>query len=276
MMLHQVEFLIEGHLLPMTMGEMRVSENLLLQQAWKKETGSWLSDSQTFHTLAYVSVETEEVVNYFPIAIDYLNFFLLIYTLASSQPVTAKVGIGTTLDDVNLLGEKRIGFPSFEKIHISEEHTVTPLDKLILEVKGRFLLLLPDKQRIMKSYLGLALTHYYNAVQATRRQQRDAITNLMSASEALLIVRGEKISSSLSRRLSSLIAKNETEKTEISRKMRELYDLRSGIVHGERKKPTLAETSLLFSFVNRAISRAISLRKLTKGELLEELDKKIL
>ena len=276
MMLHQVEFLIEGHLLPMTMGEMRVSENLLLQQAWKKETGSWLSDSQTFHTLAYVSVETEEVVNYFPIAIDYLNFFLLIYTLASSQPVAAKVGIGTTLDDVNLLGEKRIGFPSFEKIHISEEHTVTPLDKLILEVKGRFLLLLPDKQRIMKSYLGLALTHYYNAVQATRRQQRDAITNLMSASEALLIVRGEKISSSLSRRLSSLIAKNETEKTEISQKMRELYDLRSGIVHGERKKPTLAETSLLFSFVNRAISRAISLRKLTKGELCEELDKKIL
>jgi hypothetical protein len=272
MELRQVEFLIEGYLLPLTMGELRVSEKLLLHQALRRESASWFTPPNPFYTLAYVCVEKSDEANYFPVAASYLEFFLLIYSLVSGQPVTARMGVGTSLDNIDSLGKKKISFPSVEKVHIEEKRIVSPLNKLILNAKDRFLRLLPDRQQIMASYLGLALTYYYHAVRASQRRLEEVIINLMIASEALLIVKDEKIRSSLARRLSSLIGKNEMEKTEISKKTRELYDLRCDIVHGRGKKPSWNDVTLLLSYVKRAIDSALPLRHFEKKELLEKLD----
>jgi len=125
----------------------------------------------------------------------------------------------------------------------------------------------------MESTLGLALIFYYLAVLASRRRLEEAVVNLMIAAEALLITKNECIQANLSRRLSTLIAENETEKAEISEKMRELCDLRSDIVHGRGKKPSLNNAQILFNYVRRAVERGLSLKHFSKEDLIAKLDK---
>lgn len=272
MVLHQVEFLIEGFLLPPTLGELRVSERLILEMVWRKDFESRLPHEPAHYTIAYVGVVAPEDANYFPIAVDYLDFFLLIYSLISGHPVTTTMGIGTTLDNINSLSAKRVSFPNFEKIHVLGEHKDAFLSKPILEAKKRFLQLLPDRQRIMESPLGLALTYYYFAVRASRRRLEEAVINLMIAGEALLCTETTETRKTLPRRLSTLIVENETEKAVISRRMYKLYGLRSGIVHGGGKKPSLDDVRTLFDYVRRALERSLSLRQLSKKELVAKLD----
>lgn len=267
-MLHQVEFLLEGHLLPITIGELRVSENLFIERVLPKH----LEYGQRDYAIAYVGVDAQKEADFFRIAIDYLDFFLLIHSLMSGQSVTSTIGAGTTLEDLSSLGAKRITFANYERIHMLGE----PHDdflKPILEIKKHFLQLLPDRQKIMESHLGLAMIYWYFAVLASRRRLEEAVINLMIASEALLITKNERIRSSLSRRLSSLIGKNEMEIKMIAEEMRRLYDLRSAIVHGRREKPKFGDVRALFSYVQRAIDRALSLRDFTKERLVEKIDK---
>ncbi len=117
------------------------------------------------------------------------------------------MGMGTTLDDINSLGTKRIGFSNFEKIAVLGEYQDDIFTKPILEVKKRFLKLLPDRQKIMESPLGISLTYYYYAVRASKRMLEEAVIHLMIAAEALLITKDEKIRGTLSKRLSSLLQK---------------------------------------------------------------------
>lgn len=126
----------------------------------------------------------------------------------------------------------------------------------------------------MKSHLKLALVYYYWAVQASQRRFEEAIINLMISAEALLIVSNESIRGSLSRRLSTLITSDEEEKKTIEKKMRELYELRSAIVHGGRKKPTFKDVRTLFSYVRRAIDNVLSSKEFLKESLVERLDEK--
>jgi hypothetical protein len=269
---HQVEFLIEGYLLPFTMGELRVSEELLLEAVWGTNIDGSVSHESAHCTIAYVGVETPKEANCFIDAYNYLDFFLLIYSLTSGQAVTSKMGAGTTLDDLNSLGARRVGFSRFEKIHFDQEPKEDVFCKPILDTKRAFLQLLSDKDKIMKSHLGLALIYYYFAVLASRRRLEEAVINLMIAAEALLIAGEEGKGQNLANRLSALIAENKNERMDISRKMLKLYGLRSGIVHGEGKIPSLDEVRTLFDYVHRAIERAISLRHLSKEELITNLE----
>jgi len=256
------------------MGKLRVSKKLLLEQAWQKKSESLPPWEQKSYTLAYVAVEAPRDVSYFLIARDYLDFFLLIYSLVSNQPVTSRVGVGTNLENINLLGENRVSFPSFEKIHFVGEHKANLLSRPILEAKELFLSLVPKRQEIMESSLGLALIYYYYAVLASRRRLEEAIINLIIAGEALLISDNTKITQKLSRRLSRMIAKTEKEKTEIAKKMRKLYGLRCGIVHGGKKKPSTYDVGTLFDYIGRAVKKGLTSRELKKTELIAKLDKK--
>jgi len=274
MTVHQIEFLIEGNLLPFTIGELRISEELILESVWRTDSEHRLSHEPTQYTIAYVGIVTpKESDNPFIPAISYLDFFLLIYSLVSGEPVTSIVGAGTTIDDMNSLGSRRISWSSFEKIHVQNEHKYDFLCKPILEAKNLFLQLLPDKQRILESSLGLALTFYYFAVVASRRRLEESLIDLTIAAEALLLNKERNKKRNLSKRLSTLIAENEKEKAEISEKMLKLYKLRSDIVHGEGLKPSSEDVIILFSYVQRALKRGLSHRHLSKKQLLAELDK---
>jgi hypothetical protein len=52
------------------------------------------------------------------------------------------------------LGTRRVSWPNFEKIHVLNERENNLLCKQILDAKERFLLLLPDRQRIESSWIG--------------------------------------------------------------------------------------------------------------------------
>ena len=272
-MMHQVEFLIEGYLLPPTIGRLSISEDLILESVWRTGNESRLNHEPTSYAIAYVGVAAPEKSNYFPTARDHLEFFLLIYSLISGQPVTSMMGIGTTLNNIASLGTRRFTWPSFEKIHVQTESIDGFFCKPILDAKKLFLELLPDRRRIMESSLGLALTFYYFAVVASIKRYEEAVIDLMIAGEALLIDKDESITGPLSRRLSTLIADKDTERAQISKKMRELYDLRSDIVHGRGKKPSLDDVRVLSNYVRRAVERGLSLRDLSKEDLLAKLDK---
>lgn len=86
-MLHQVEFLLEGYLLPMTIVELHVSENLFIEKVFPKHQGYQQKD----YALAYVAVEAPKDSYYFDKAINYLDFFLLIHSLMSGQPITSRI-----------------------------------------------------------------------------------------------------------------------------------------------------------------------------------------
>lgn len=225
--------------MPPTIGRLQITDTLVLEQVFRSGSENPIS------AVAYVGVVTPGEADFFLIARDYLDFFILIYCLVSGQAVTETMGMGTTLDDIASLGTRRVGFSSFERIDVLGEYKDDPLSKPILEAKERFLLLLPERQRIMESPLGLSLKYYYLAVRASKRLLEEAIIHLMIAAEALLITRNENIREPLSRRLSVLIAKNEEERAEISKKMRGLYDLRCDIVHGRGGKPSWIDARVL-------------------------------
>ena len=258
---HQVEFLIEGYLLPPTIERLRISENLILEQVYSQE--------KPHVTVAYVGVSSVGEKNYFPDAVTYMDFFLLVYTLMSGQKVSHTMGAGTKLDNVKSLGRRRASF-HVEEVQVLGRPKDDPLARCILKVRKRFLHLLPDRQKIMDSHLGLALTFYYVAVHARRLEE--AVISLMTAAEALLCTETTNVRKDLSRRLSALIEKDSTKKSEVAKKMLELYELRSGIIHGGGKKPSLSDTRVLFDYVKRAIERGLSLRRLSKKEFAARLD----
>jgi hypothetical protein len=142
----------------------------------------------------------------------------------------------------------------------------------IHETKELFLKLLPKRQQIMESHIGLGLIYHYIAVQASQRRLEQAIINLMIALEALLIKEGDKIRGCLATRVAALIAENEEQRTLISQRMRELYDLRSHIVHGRGKKPTFNDTKQLFNYTRKSLEKTLSLETLSKEELIEKLN----
>lgn len=269
---HQIEFLIEGHLLPFTTGEFRVSDELLLESVMRKEIEDIFSQESGHYAVAYVGVTTPKETNIFTHAISYLDFFLLIYSFVSGQAVRSFMGIGTRLDNLNSLGARRVGWPRFEKIHFLQEPEEDVSSKPILDTKKLFLQLLPDRDEIMKSHLGLVLRYYYFGVLASKRRLEESVINLMIAAEALLIAGGQHIKQNLAKRLSALIAKNEEERKDISKRMLDLYDLRSSIVHGGGKSPSLEDTRTLFGYIKRAIECAMPLRQLSKKELIASLE----
>ena len=185
-MLHQVEFLLEGNLLPVTIGELSVSDRFLLEAVYPKNM-----TNNSSYAIAYVA--TEEEGNFFKPVQDKVEFFILIYALVSGQHVTSRTGIGTELQNLSSLGKKRVTFPDYKKIYVMTTGKDEFLTKTIFETKELFLKLLPFRQRLMDSHVGLALIYYYIAVQASQRRFEQAVINLMIALEALLIFRDDII-----------------------------------------------------------------------------------
>ena len=262
-MLYQVEFLLKGNLFPLMFGEVRITESLLIEAAYSLNSESDKSN----YALGFFATQNEG--NYFATARNQIDFFIMIYALVSSSPLTVKLGVGTPLEDLESLGKNWVGLGGVVKLDFDGVYPKGYLNSII-KTKDRFLQLLPERQEIMENHLGIALIYYYYAFRARRLEER--IINLMIAGEALLITRNTSIRTPISDRISALIAENEMDKGVISRRMRELYDLRSAIVHGGRKKPNLKDSLELLNYVQRAINHALDLRKLSKTELIEKLN----
>ena len=209
--------------------------------------------------------------NYFKAARDSVDLFVLIHSFISGQIIMVENGAAIEIKNYDSLGKQRITFGDFEKINVhgNSNNLLWP----IFETKKRFLELIPDRQKIMGGHLGIALSYYYYAIRASRRRLDEVIIDLMIAAEALLVTKSVNIRGALSKRLSTMNASNQNERTTIARRICDLYDLRSAIVHGSGKKPMLNEGRELFEYVRKALDEALSLRALSKHTLIEKLDK---
>jgi hypothetical protein len=267
---HQVEFLVECNLLPMTIGRLQVSETLIFEQAlsW----GTTPTGQSKSYALAYVGVEDDPKPHYFLFARAYLDFFLMIYSLTTDQPVTHFMGVGTKIPNLEALGTKRVSFPDCEKVTVLNENMESVFSKPILSAKQRFLKLEEDRQTIMQGYLGLALRYYYFALQANERGHFDeVVVNLAIAIEAIVST-GKNFTKNLKQRVSILISDDESEKTDIAKKLGDFYDLRGAIVHGGRKEIPLADVRMVSGYVRRAIERVLSLKLFSKKELIRSIE----
>jgi hypothetical protein len=270
--IYQVEFLVEGNLLPMTIGRLQVSENLILESAWEPEKS--LTGRHRSFALAYVGVEDDPQPSSFLFERDYLDFFLLIHSLITGQPTTQCMGAGTEIPDLAMLGSRRVSFPDYEKITVLDENLESEFSKPILLAKERFLELEKDREAIMNGYLGLALRYYYFALQANERGHLDeVVVNLVIAAEAIVST-GEKYTENFKRRIPILISDNESIRAYIEKELGCFYGLRGAIVHGGRKEIILDDVRRVSGYIARAIDEALSLRYFSKEELINFLENK--
>jgi hypothetical protein len=267
---HQIEFLIVGNLLPSTIVKVRVTENLLLKQAYRE--GDYSQVGFDTFTLAFVGVPDNSSSNPFLLARDYLEFFLLVYSFVSSQALNYLTGLGTEISTLDDLGIHRVGFSNVKELTALEEDNVPGLSATFHSARKRYLELLEHKKFIMDGYLGIALRYYSYAIQAGARNHPDEVViDLCIGLEALFSIK-PPFKKNLQRRISIFIKENESEQEKIFKDVGEFYRLRGDIVHGMRPNKFKVRSVIVNAdYVRRGIDKALSLR-LTKEKLIESLD----
>jgi len=268
-MVHQVEFLLRGNLLPPLISKLQVSERLIIENVLGPIEFSIPRESDSF-AIAYVGLEDES--HFFLDATTYIDFFLLIHALTHNIVVTHYKGIAFEISTLNDLGKKKVSFRKFEKVNILKEDLQCELSKIILLTKERFLEFEKDTEKIMGEYLGLALRYHFFALQAYNRRHFDEVVlNLVIAAEALFST-GKSHKYNLKRRFSNFIANDETEIYEIEKTISNFYDLRSAIVNGGKKKITFNDVKIPSIYIQKAIEKSLSSRLYLKEELLKVTD----
>ncbi len=264
-MLKQVEFLLQGSLLPLTMGRLHVSPSFIIEEATSKK------DYGGPFALAFVGVRDEP--EFFRKASSKVEFFVLLYALITGKAVTLTTGGSTPLSTLDNLGKNRISFSSYRKVVHYGEDFQSMFSRPVLLTKERFLQLEEDKNIILDQYVGLALLYYYYATRASReRRVAEVVIDLAIAAEALFS-REQPYTAHLKRRLSSFIARDKFERKEIEKKMGQFYRLRGTIVHGERKGIPPADVRRVSDYIRRAIDKALSSKLYTKAQLIQEVDR---
>jgi hypothetical protein len=250
-----------------------MSDRLVIQKVMGESyrDSSW--GENVGHVKAYVGVESDGTAQHYRQADKYLTLFLYLYTLQAGQPFVVFRPTGTHVHDFTKLGERSQGYPQHKPIeHIGES---SPNDmRRISRLKALFQQVEFEYESITDNPLGLAMQFFYDAVMSNHRRRLElAVVHFMMAAEALVILRDESKRQNVSRRISSLYSETPDEYETVYRDMKGLYDVRSGIVHGGGKKATPKEVGRLFQYLRKSLLERLSLRGLSKIDLVEKLDK---
>jgi len=194
--------------------------------------------------------------------------------LTSGQAANYLQGPAISISTLKDLGKKRISFPSYEKVIHLNEDIQSEASKPILSTKERFLQLEKDRHKIMDEHLGLALSYYYYAIQASnKRRFAEVVIDLAIAAEALFS-KETPYTSNLKCRLSLFIADDELERKNIAKKIGDFYSIRGAIVHGETREIPLDEVRIAWEYIKKAIDKALTSGLYTKAELIQKVDKR--
>lgn len=135
--------------------------------------------------------------------------------------------------------------------------------------------LFQDNEEILdkSEYLHLRLAiDYYNFGKSSTRPE-ESLINWVIALEALYSDPAGELRHKLSVRAAWMLAETSQERVTIAKRMRELYDLRSEIVHGGRPRVSGNDLQTVESYVYESIIRLLKRRdKPTKRSILQELD----
>jgi hypothetical protein len=272
MTLHQLEYLIHGNILPMSIDKHRMSDRLVLETVY----GDGYQDStwgeRVGHVKAYVGVESDGTSDFFYQAGKYLTLFLHLYTLQAGQPYVVFRPTGIGINDFTKLGEISRGYPKHKPIVSMGEplpHHISRVSKL----KSLFQQVESDFDSILDSPIGLAMQFFYDAVMSNHRRRLElAVVHFLIAAEALVILRDESKRQYVSKRIGVLFSETLEEYESTYKDMKELWDVRSGIVHGGGKKASPMDVGLLYKYLRKAITERLFLRQISKPELVKRLD----
>lgn len=272
MTLRQLEYLIHGNILPMSINRYRMSERLVIL----KVLGEGYRDStwgeNVGHVKAYVGVESDGTPAFFEHAYKYLALFLNLYTLQKGQPYVVFRPLGTRIDDFDKLGVSSYGYPNHEPIISSGRPLESDVNR-ISKLKVLFQHVESDYERITDSPLGLSLQFFYDAVMSNHRGRLElAVVHFVMAAEALVVLGEESKRQKVGKGIGVLFSETQEEYESAYRKMKKLYGVRGGIVHGGGKKASPMDVGILYNYIRKAILERLSLRQLSKPELVEKLD----
>lgn len=272
MALRQWEYLVHGDILPLSISRHRMSERLVIEKVYGDGYRDSTWGEHVGHVKAFVGVESDGTAQHFHQAGKYLTLFLHLYTLQAGQPYVVFRPLGTNVDDFTKLGERSDGYPRHNPIEYSGEpfpnhvRDISRLKTLFQQVESGY-------ENITDSPLGLAMQFFYDAVMSNHRRRLElAVVHFMMAAEALVIIGEESKRQNVSKRIGALIAESDGEYEDIYKKMKKMYDVRSGIVHGGDKKASPMDVGILAQYLRKAILERLSLRHLSKPELVERLD----
>jgi len=250
-----------------------MSDRLVLEKVYGEgyQDSTW--GKHVGHVKAYVGVEFDGTASHFVQANQYLTLFLYLYTLQEGQPYVVFSPLGTPIDDFTKLGERSFSYPGHKPIeHIGEalpDHV-----RRILKLKTLFQHVESDFESIIDTPLGLAMQFFYDAVMSNHRRRLElAVVHFVMAAEALIVLDEEAKRKNVSRRISILYSESLEEYETAFKSMKNLYDVRSGIVHGGDKKASPMEVGQLLQYIRKALFESIALRHLGKQELVNRLDK---
>jgi hypothetical protein len=249
-----------------------MSERLVIQ----KVHGDGYQDStwgeHVGHVKAFVGVESDGTAEHFIQAERYLTLFLHLYTLLGGQPYVVFRSVGTPIDGFANLGERSLGYPGHNPI----EHIGEPLPnhvRYISRLETIFQQVESDYESITENPLGLAMQFFYDAVMSNHRRRLElAVVHFMMAAEALVIIGEESKRQNVSKRIGALIAESDGEYEDIYKKMKKMYDIRSGIVHGGSKVASPMDVQTLYQYLRKTTLACLSLRQISKKELVKKLD----
>lgn len=268
MVLQQIEYLIHGNILPMSVDNVRISERLLLERVY----GDGYQDStwgkNVGHVKAYVGTEYEEKGAFFKRADEYLTFFLHLFTLENAQPYVVFRGVSIPVDDFLNLGLNRVSFPGFEKMTSLSKPFVRDM-RYISYLKSTFERFESDYEEILSSPLGLSLQFVYDAVMANHRRRLElAVVHFIMAAEALVIHELQGIRQRISKRIAMLVSDSSNELDETYRTMKKLYGIRCGIVHGGGKRVSPYDVQSIYKYLKKAVNECLTHRQVTKQDLI--------
>lgn len=272
MALRQLEYLIHGNILPMSITRHRMSDRLVIQKVMGEGYRDSTWGEHVGHVKAFVGVESDSTAKHFIQADKYLTLFLHLYTLQAGQPYVVFRAGGTHVDDFTKLGERSHSYRGHEPIeHIGEP---SPNDvRRISRLKALFQQIESDYDIMTDNPLGLAMQFFYDAAMSNHRGRLElAVVHFMMAAEALVILRDESKKQNVSKRISVLFSASSDEYDLVYGMMKKLYVLRCGIVHGGMKRATPQDVGLCANYLRKAIFERLSLRQISKQDLVVKLD----
>ena len=269
----QIEYLIQGSILPFSVPFYKISNKLILERVIGEGYHDATLGKNSYHVRAFLGVESDKKGKYFQRANDYLTLFLHLYTLDTGQPY-ARYGGNSSIGIPNLseLGVNKVRFHGFNNITFLDDPRESDLG-IISRQKAAFLELESEYENLMISPLGLSLQFFYDAIMSNVRWRLElAVVNFMIAAETLVITENKGVTQLLSKRIGVLASDTPDEIDEVYGKMKQLYGVRCGIVHGGVKKASSRHVSESFRPIRKAIQKCLLLRHIPKTELIEKLD----
>lgn len=195
----------------------------------------------------------------------FAGFSAEIVTLGTSQ---IEKGVELDLSKIKILiGEMTVKYASEEQKREHEKQAHNLIKTSVSEFQKYEKLI--DQNR----YLTNALNYFYYADSADRIEEE--VINLAIALEALYLTSGMELSYRLSLRVASLLGKEYADKTkaQIAREIRDFYNKRSRIVHGETADINQEEVSTIRDYTRKSLQKFLDLStKYNRSQILDSID----